>query len=79
MGDTEMTPAEEHIHWQAQWETYANACKEKYRERKEALEEFGYINPEYDAMLRRLFVKYLRLAREARGHLDAMEGHRHAA
>ena len=68
-----MTPAEHRIHWQAQWETYAEAAKEKYRERREALEECGYINPDYDAMLRRLFVKYLRLAREARAHLDAME------
>lgn len=69
-----MTPAErDRIHWQAQWETYDEAAKEKARERRQILDRHGYINPEWDAMLKRLFMKYLRLAREARARLDALE------
>ncbi len=70
-----MTPE----HWQAQWEVYSEACKQIARERRDWAMR-GYVTPpEVDASEKRRFVKYLRLAREARAHLDAMEEKRDAA
>lgn len=69
-----MTPEEEaRIHWLARLGVYSEACDEIVRERREWRERGFATNPEVDASERRRFVKYLRLAREAKAHLDAME------